>query len=177
MKRRYIFYYSLLFLFVFTRFEVIAQVTTSVSATGHVVAEIVPVFTATETSQLNFGRFSPGPQGGKIILTPQSTVSVLGSVFKGTGIYNAASFYITGDQDAAFSISLPASSVILKHTVSAKTMIVDNWMSVPAPGMGAGRLQNGYQTVYVGATLNVGTLDDNPVGIYLGTYEISFDFN
>ncbi|MBG0860346.1 MAG: DUF4402 domain-containing protein [Bacteroidales bacterium] len=177
MKKRYIFYYSLLFLFVFTRIGVLAQAGTSASATGHVVAEIVPAFTATETSQLNFGRFSPGPQGGKIILTPQNTISVLGSVFKGTGIYNAASFYITGDQDAAFSVTLPASPVVLKHTLSAKTMFVDGWMSVPAPGIGTGRLQNGYQTVFVGATLNVGTLEDNPVGIYSGTYEISFDFN
>jgi hypothetical protein len=35
--------------------------------------------TASETTQLNFGKFSPGPEGGKIILTPESTVSVLGS--------------------------------------------------------------------------------------------------
>jgi len=56
-------------------------------------------------------------------------------------------------------------------------MIVDEWVSIPAPGAGTGSLQNGSQTVYVGATLNVGTLNDNPAGIYTGTYEISFDFN
>ena len=61
-------------------------------------------------AQLNFGRFSPGPQGGKMILTPQSTISVIGSVFKGTGSYNAASFYVSGDADAAYSITLPDSS-------------------------------------------------------------------
>ncbi len=56
-------------------------------------------------------------------------------------------------------------------------MIVDNWVSVPGTEIGAGMLQGGYQVVQVGATLNVGTLDDNPVGVYTGTYEISFDFN
>jgi hypothetical protein len=173
MKRLLKICYSLLILFAFTTIEALAQV----SATGHIVAEIIPVFTATETSHLNFGRFSPGPQGGKIILTPQGTISVLGSVFKGTGMHNPASFYVTGDQDASFSITLPESPVILKHTTSAKTMIVDNWVSVPVPGIGTGNLQNGSQTVFVGATLNVGTLDDNPVGIYSGTFEISFDFN
>ncbi|MCJ7449731.1 MAG: DUF4402 domain-containing protein [Bacteroidales bacterium] len=177
MMRLYRIYYSLIFLFVLTGTEVFAQVTPPASATGHVIAEIIPVFSASETSQLNFGRFSPGPQGGKIILTPQSTISVLGSVFKGPGTHNAASFYISGDDDAAYSITLPASPVIITHTASAKTMLVDNWSSVPSPGIGTGMLQGGYQVVYVGATLNVGTLYDNPVGIYTGTYTITFDFN
>lgn len=174
--RLFKFYSGLLFLFVLAEIEVLAQVPTSASATGHVIAEIVPVFSASETSQLNFGRFSPGPQGGKIILTPQNTVSVLGSVFKGTGTHNAASFYVTGDDDAAYSITLPTSPVVLTHTASAKTMIVDDWISVPSSGIGTGMLQDGYQIVYVGATLNIGTLHDNPVGIYTGTYIITFDF-
>ena len=175
--RFYKFYYSLLLLFSFAEIGVFAQATTSASATGHVIAEIIPVFSASETSQLNFGRFSPGPQGGKIILTPLGTISVLGSVFKGPGTHNAASFYVSGHQDAAFSINLPVKPVILTHITSAKTMIVDNWVSVPGTEIGAGMLQGGYQVVQVGATLNVGTLDDNPVGVYIGTYEISFDFN
>ena len=176
MMRLLKFYSGLLFLFVLAEIEVLAQVPTSASATGHVIAEIVPVFSASETSQLNFGRFSPGPQGGKIILTPQNTVSVLGSVFKGTGTHNAASFYVTGEDDAAYSITLPTSPVVLTHTASAKTMIVDDWISVPSSGIGTGMLQDGYQIVYVGATLNIGTLHDNPVGIYTGTYIITFDF-
>jgi len=177
MTRLYKFFYSLLFLFVFTGIEVLSQVIQPASASGHVIAEIIPVFSASETSQLNFGRFSPGPQGGKIILTPQSTISVLGSVFKGPGTHNAASFYVSGDENAAFSITLPPGPVILTHTSSAKTMIVDEWSSAPSPGIGTGMLQDGYLVVYVGATLNVGTLHDNPVGVYTGSYEISFDFN
>ena len=173
MKRLINIYYSLLILFALTASEAFSQV----SATGHIIAEIIPVLTATETSQLNFGRFAPGPEGGKIILSPQGSVSVLGSVYKGTGMHNAACFYVTGDQDASFSITLPEKPVILKHLNSPKTMIVDEWVSIPAPGAGTGSLQNGSQTVYVGATLNVGTLNDNPAGIYTGTYEISFDFN
>jgi len=173
MKRLLRNYLSLLILFMCA----VADVFPQTSATGHVIAEIIPVFTATETSQLNFGRFAPGPEGGKIILSPQGSVSVLGSVYKGTGMHNAACFYVTGDQDASFSITLPEKPVILKHLNSPKTMIVDEWVSIPAPGAGTGSLQNGSQTVYVGATLNVGTLNDNPAGIYTGTYEISFDFN
>jgi hypothetical protein len=155
----------------------IAQVAPPASATGHVVAEIIPMFSASETAQMNFGRFSPGPEGGEIILTPESTISVLGSVYKGSGSHNAASFYVTGDVDAAYTITLPSNPVILTHISDPKTMQVKDWVSIPSPGLGAGKLQNGFQVVYVGATLKVGTLNDNPVGIYTGSYTITFDFN
>ena len=154
-----------------------AQIPNQASVTGHVFAEVVVAFSAVETSQMNFGRFSPGPYGGEIILTPQGTVSVMGSVARGSGMHNAASFYLTGDNSATFSINLPKASAILTSTSDSKTMLVKNWVSSPAPGPGAGTLQNGVQSVYVGATLEVGTMYDNPVGIYTGTYTITFDFN
>ncbi|MBK7710430.1 MAG: DUF4402 domain-containing protein [Bacteroidales bacterium] len=126
---------------------------------------------------VEFWQIFSGSQGGEIILSPESTVAVVGSVYKGSGAYNAASFYVSGDTDAAYTITLPSGAVILTHTISAKTMRVENWISLPAPGLGAGKLINGYQVVYVGATLKVGTVNDNPVGIYTGSYTITFDFN
>lgn len=153
------------------------QSTMQASATGRVTAEVISAFSAIETSQLYFGKFSPGPQGGEIILTPDNTISVLGSVYTGTGTHNAASFYVTGDTDAAFSITLPSEPSELLSTTNAKRMLVSNWISYPVEGVGTGRLEKGSQTVYIGATLLVGTIDDNPPGIYTGTYLISFDFN
>lgn len=169
--------YSLLFAIYFIGSDLSAQGIQSIGVTGHIYAEVIPVFSASETSQLNFGKFSPGPQGGKIILTPQSTISLIGTVYKATGSHNAASFYLTGDEDAAYSITLPSSPVTLTHTQSAKNMIIEEWNSVPAPGVGTGMLRNGFQMVYIGATLRVGTLNDNPVGVYTGTYTVTFDFN
>jgi len=154
-----------------------AQVTQSISATGHVFAEIIPVFSASETSQLNFGRFSPGPQGGKIILTPQSTLSVQGSIILGTGSHNAASFYVSGDENASYSISLPSGPVIIKHNSSERSMVLEDWNSWPPPGNSTGVLQKGFQVVNVGATLMVGPVHENPVGVYTGSYSITFDFN
>ncbi len=153
-----------------------AQVVTA-SATGDIFAEVIPVFSARETAQMNFGKFSPGPQGGEIILTPESTVFTLGSVFKGPGTHNAASFYISGDVDAAYSINLPDEPVVITNLNTAKTMMVNSWVSIPSQGAGTGLLQNGFQVVYVGATLKVGTLEENPVGIYKGSYTVTFDFN
>jgi hypothetical protein len=176
MKRLSILIFSLICLLI-TGGKLFSQVASPASATGHIFAEVIPVFSASETAQLNFGRFSPGPQGGQIILTPASTISVLGSVFKGAGMHNAASFYVTGDVDASFSITLPTNPVVITNIANAKTMLVGDWISIPAPGIGTGKLQDGFQVVYVGATLKVGTLHDNPVGIYTGSYTITFDFN
>ena len=177
MKRLKRLTFSLIFLLHVSWNFVSAQSGTPMSATGHVIAEVIPVFTASETSQLNFGKFSPGPQGGMIILTPQSTISVIGSVFKGIGSHNAASFFVSGDANAAYSISLPTNPVVLTHTSNAKTMLIQDWVSEPGQGIGTGTLLEGFQVVYIGATLKVGTLSDNPVGIYTGTYTVTFDFN
>lgn len=170
-------FFCLYILFISSGLYIQAQSPSVISAIGHVSAEVIPVFSATETSQMNFGRFSPGPQGGEILLTPESTISVLGSVFAGSGLHNAASFYVSGDTDASFTITLPGSPVVLKHVSSAKTMLIEDWISNPGTGIGSGILQDGSQTVYVGATLKVGTLNDNPVGVYAGTYNVTFDFN
>jgi hypothetical protein len=172
-----IFRYSLVSLIIVAGEIGHSQTAGQTTATGQIFAEVIPVFTATEISQMNFGKFSPGPQGGEIILTPQSTVSVLGSVYAGNGLHNAASFYISGDVDAAYSITLPAGPVVLTHTLNAKTMLIEDWNSFPSPGIGTGKLQNGFQIVNVGATLKVGTLNDNPVGVYTGSYSITFVFN
>ncbi|MFO7574302.1 MAG: DUF4402 domain-containing protein [Bacteroidales bacterium] len=177
MMKKQVLVYFVLILSVFYGKGLQAQNTNQASVTGRIFAEVISAFSAVETSQMNFGRFSPGPYGGKIILTPQGTISVLGSVVKGSGLHNAASFYVTGDSYANFSVSLPDSPATLTNTASARTMKVSDWISVPSPGPGAGTLQDGYQTVYVGATLEVGTLNDNPVGLYTGTYTITFDFN
>jgi hypothetical protein len=170
-------FFSLLCVLFVTWGNVLAQVTPPVSATGTIFAEIIPVFSASDSSEMNFGRFFPGLKGGQITLSPENTISVQGSVFKGTSTHNAASFYLTGDVDATYSITLPNSPVILTHSSDAKTMLVEGWASIPSPGIGAGKLQKGYQVVYVGDTLKIGPLHDNPVGIYTGSYTITFDFN
>jgi len=177
MKNQTLFFLGFQLLLFVASSSLQAQSTNKTSATGYITAEVIVAFSAIETSQMNFGRFSPGPYGGQLILTPQGTISVMGSVATGSGIHNAASFYVTGDSFTSFSINLPKSPATLTNTANAKTMLVSSWASVPNSGPGGGTLHDGFQTVYVGATLEVGTLNDNPVGIYTGTYTITFDFN
>ena len=140
-------------------------------------AQVIAALTATETTQLNFGRFSPETQGGTILLTPDGVLTTQGTVIPGGGAHSSASFYITGEPNATFSINLPSAPATLTNTVSSKTMQVTGWQSIPAPGIGAGKLIGGSVTVQVGAALNVGDMNANPVGINTGTYAITFSYN
>ena len=153
--------------------KIAAQTSVNAVATSQVIAAL----TATETAQLNFGRFSPETQGGVIFLTPDGVMTTQGTVIPGGGSHSSASFYITGEPNATFSIILPLIPAILTNVVSAKTMQVTGWQSLPAPGIGVGKLTGGSVTVQVGAALNVGTTDANPVGIYTGSYSIIFTYN
>ena len=65
---------SLICLFCASAMMVEAQSATSSSVTGQITAEVITTLAATETTQLSFGKFSPGPQGGKLILTSYNFV-------------------------------------------------------------------------------------------------------
>ena len=119
----------------------------------------------------------PKHRGGKVIVSPDNVRTVQGTVVLGGGSHNSASFYITGEYDATFSVTLPAVPAILTNTLNAKTMQVTDWQSNPAPGIGVGKLNGGAMTVQVGAVLNVGDMYANPVGIYTGIYAITFSYN
>ncbi len=153
------------------------KVNAQASVTATASAQVIEALTATETAQLNFGRFSPETQGGKVIVSPDNVRTAQGTVVLGGGSHNSASFYITGEYDATFSVTLPAVPAILTNTLNAKTMEVTDWQSNPAPGIGVGKLNGGAMTVQVGAVLNVGDMYANPVGIYTGIYAITFSYN
>lgn len=148
-----------------------------VKVTGHISAEVITTLSAKETAQLNFGRFSPQTAGGQVIMTPEGAQVSTGTVTFGTGVHNSASFYVSGETGTLFTITLPNAPVNLTNTANSKTMKVSNWVSVPQQSMGVVLPEGGSKVVTVGATLKVGTIYDNPVGIYTGTYAITFSYN
>ena len=147
------------------------------NVTANAMAEVIQAITATETAQLNFGRFSPEMEGGKIILSPQGARTIEGTVVLGGGAPNPAKFTITGEYEATFSINLPSASATLTNISNAKTMEVNGWESFPPSGIGVGKLAGGDMMVSIGAVLNIGNMASNPVGIYIGTYAITFAYN
>jgi hypothetical protein len=147
------------------------------SVTAQAFAEVISALTATETSQLNFGKFSPEVQGGQVIVAPDGMRSTNGTVILSGGMVNSGIFYITGAPNASYSIQLPTGPIVLTHQNSTKTMMVNNWVTYPQAGTGTGVLVNGQQFVYLGATLNVGSMIDNPVGLYSGAFNLTFAYN
>lgn len=174
MKKLILLFFAVALLFGIPVRKATAQQT---SVTAHATAEVIQGLTATESAELNFGRFSPETAGGEVKLTPNGVRSSAGTVVLSGGIHNAASFYITGQYDATLSITLPSSPAILTNVSSAKTMTVSAWESEPPAGIGTGVLAGGSLAVNIGATLTVGSMNDNPVGIYAGTYSITFAYN
>lgn len=146
------------------------------SVNGQAYAEVIAALSAYENNQMNFGKFSPETGGGQIVLTPDGIRSAQGSVALGGGTAQAGKFIITGQPDATFTIQLPVGPAILQNS-SNNTMTIDNWVSDPPAGTGTGTLNGGTETVSIGATLNVGSFDENPVGIYTGTYSLTFAYN
>lgn len=154
-----------------------SQLRAQASVTAKATAEVITALAATERASLNFGRFSPEAEGGEIRLTPDGSRAATGSVVLSGGSYNPAVFYITGQNEATVTISLPTAPAILINTETGKTMEVDNWTSNPGAGLGTGVLTDGWLNLNVGATLKVGPRSSNPVGIYSGTYTVTFSYN
>lgn len=147
------------------------------SVTAHATAEVIMALSATETAQLNFGRFSPEISGGEVKLSPEGVRTATGTVALSGGTYNAAIFVLTGQNNASVSIVIPTAPALLSNSETGKTMQVTDWESYPVAGTNAAVLNNGLLNLNVGATLKVGTRNDNPVGIYSGTYSITFSYN
>lgn len=148
------------------------------SVNGHASAEVIQALTASETAALNFGRFSPESAGGEIRLSPDGIRSTTGSVSLGGGLYNPAIFNISGQPDFNVVVNLPSAPILLTNNANGKTMQVINWISIPATSSTGIKIQSsGLLTLNVGATLKVGTMNDNPVGLYNGTYAITFSYN
>lgn len=147
------------------------------SINGQAYAEVIPALSAFENSQMHFGKFSPEVEGGQIVLTPEGIRTAQGSVILSGGNSQPGRFIITGEEDATYTIQLPTIPAPLLHQGSNKTMMVTNWVSNPPSGTGTGTLTGGTQTVSIGATLVIGSMEDNPVGLYTGTYSLTFAYN
>lgn len=148
-----------------------------VAVVGHIFAEIVENLTVSEEAQLNFGRFAPIDAGGIITISSDGVRSASGNVALAPGNAAAGSFHVTGQKDAYFAVTLPSQEVFISSSDGTKTMTVKNWVS-SIDGIGRVKLgDDGTQQVNIGATLMVNSLNENPKGMYSGSYIIRFDYN
>lgn len=147
------------------------------TVTAQAFAEVIEALTANETDQLNFGRFSTDVNGGDIIISPDGTRTIDGSVIGVAGPHSPGKFQVSGAPEASFTLQLPDGPAVLVHQESSKTMFVENWVSDPPVDEGPAVLTNGTRVISIGATLSVGSYDENPVGMYSGTFQLTFAYN
>lgn len=147
---------------------------------GQVVAELIDVLSAGETSLLNFGRFFIDGEGGGTIAIEASSSMVRTST--GSSIHLApggspgpAIYDVLGYPNYSVTLTLPGPSLLTHATNPACHMTVDGWEVYPSRTV---RLDlNGKMTFYLGAVLQVQGLSQNPVGVYTGTYAVTFAYN
>lgn len=142
------------------------------SDTATVSVDIVSTISITTQNGLLFGDISSSAAAGSLSINASGTRTTTGGVTINTAIAGSpAAFDVQGDAGASYSITLPVS--VLLSDSGSNNMLVDNFTSTPTP---AGVLNaGGQQSLFVGATLNVGS--NQPFGSYAGLMSVTVDYN
>lgn len=148
-----------------------------VSATATASATIVTPLSITKTVDMNFGNLAVNATPGTVVLpavaapirTPSGGVSLITG-----GTIAAAAFTVNGLIGSTYAITLPADGVVSLAGPGAP-MAVSAFVSTPTVAAG-GSLASGSETLYVGATLNVGA--SQTAGAYTsGAFTVTVNYN
>lgn len=141
-------------------------------------ANVVAPIAISKTTDLAFGNFYPSGASGTVKVDTNGTRSATLGVTLGTGSGTAASFAITGQANATYTIAY-ASGVVLTGpgTDMALTQISDLTGAGGASSLAAtGTLSaGGAQTLYLGGTLAVAA--NQAAGAYTGAISATVDYN
>jgi hypothetical protein len=142
-------------------------------ATSSATAEVMTPIAISNNAALRFGKFS-ALTGGTVVISAAGARSATGAVvLSSTNAGGAASFDVSGDNNATYAITLPGSATITHSVDNTKTMSIGTFTSNPS---GTGTLSaGGAQTGTVGATLTVGNAQTT--GSYSGTFDVSVEYN
>lgn len=141
------------------------------TATANATAEVIAPIAITKSADLRFGKFAAGATAGTVVIAPAGTRTQSGGVvLSALDAGGAASFSVTGDTTATYTITLPSSAASI--TSGANTMSVGTFTSSPSA---TGALTAGAQTLTVGGTLSVGV--SQATGSYTGTFDVTVQYN
>lgn len=138
-------------------------------------ATIVTPIQIVKNSDIDFGNFATNGGTGTVVLgadnTGARTSSSNISMPNATGVVKAAGFTVTGEGNAAYSITLPSSGVLIYN--GAEKMVVDGFTCSASKVLSGGK-----EIIYLGATVHIGAAQA------LGTYsslgsgiEVSVNYN
>ncbi len=138
------------------------------SDTANVTATILAPISISVGAGMDFGTMGPTGTAGTVTMTPAGARSSVNVDLVG-GTSSAASFDVTGEGNAGYSITLPSSTTL---TSGANTMTVDTFTDDTGPNQ---KLSGGSDTFNVGATLNVGATQAE--GSYSGTFAVTVNYD
>ncbi len=138
------------------------------SDTANVTISITLPISISAGADLDFATMAPTGTAGTVTVTPASARSSVDVDLVG-GTPSAASFDVTGDSGANYSVILPSSATL---TSGANTMTVDTFTDDTGPNP---KLTGGSDTFNVGATLNVGAAQ--AAGSYSGTFPVTVNYD
>lgn len=145
------------------------------TANATVSATIVTAFQIVKNSDIDFGDFDTNGGAGVVVLgadnTNARTSSSNISMPSATGAVKAAGFTVTGRDNAAYSITLPSSSVLIYN--GAEKMVVDGFTCSASKVLSSGK-----EIIYLGATVHIGAAQAPGTYSSLGSgIEVSVDYN
>ena len=135
-------------------------------------ANIVSTINLVAQNGIVFGDLSASSIPGSVAIdTDGSRTTTGGATLNSSTSATPARYEVTGDPNALYSITLPATVTITSS--AGDKMIVDSFISLPSAG---GRLDSaGRQNLSVGATLRVGSFQ--PFGAYTGVMATTVEYN
>ncbi len=147
------------------------------SAFSRVSATIVKTYGANEESRLEFGKIYPNHTKSSVNISPTGERNTNGFVSFKDNQFASAKYSVAGEDELFCQVELPVKSISITNSNNSKSMIVSDWTSNLASSGGVAFVNNPSQEVNLGATLMVGSEEDNPAGVYSGTYNVTFLYN
>ena len=147
------------------------------SAKARVGATIVKTYKAMQTTSLKFGKIVPNESKSHIKISTDGKRNVSGDMVVKDNSYSPARYFVSGGNAVSYKIILPKSDVVLTNANNLKTITVTDWVADFITDDEMYSANGNTQGVILGATLNVGSKDENPAGVYDGSYAITFLYN
>ncbi len=152
-----------------------AQVGNTDTASSSVDATVITALTLSNTAGLDFGDFTPGTNGGTIVVATDGSSEAFGDVSVVADSPQAAAFGVTGESGKVYDISLPGSATLSGPgaDMTADTFVANS--ASDGPGL-TGTVTSGVDTIAVGATLHVAGVATQTSGDYTGSFNVTITY-
>ena len=149
----------------------VAQGTANATASATIMTPIQIV----KNSDIDFGNFATNGGAGTVVLGADNTGARMSSsnisLPNATGAAKAAGFTVTGEGNAAYSITLPSSGILIYNGVA--NMVVDAFTCSASKVLAGGK-----EIIYLGATVHAGAAQAHGTYSSLGSgIEVSVNYN